>query len=161
MPVAHLHRLLLDALIPRMTGWKFVSRERHFVKRHAEGVLWIMHLAFINHADDFDAVVDVAIDFVQGNESVCVVGAQLGNIAGIGQTRFKAGGPQDIPDVVQGILDEFQTVGIPFLDKYSDAAKVLSVLKQGGREASLISPLNALHAQKIAALEQLTAPPRP
>lgn len=161
MAIAHLHRPLLDALIPRMSGWKFVARERHFVKRPTEGIVWIMHLTFINHVEDFDAVVDVAIDFVQGKKIVAVIGAPLGNIAGVGQTRFRTTGLQDIPKVVEGILEEFQRVGIPFLEKYSDAAKVLAIVKEGGREAGLISPYESLRPQKIAALEEMLGGAKP
>jgi hypothetical protein len=155
MPVAHLHPLLIHALIPRMSGWKFVARHRHFLKRKTDGTLWFMHLSFINHEQDFDIVVDVAVEFARGRKSVCVVGAQLGNIAGIGQTRFEVTGIGDIPSAVEGILREFETVGVPFLDRFSRPTEVLSVLKQGGREAGLISPISARHAQQIQALEQL------
>jgi hypothetical protein len=154
VPVAHLHQLLIDALIPRMSGWKFVARHRHFICQR-DGSSWTMHLAFVNHEDDFDVVVDVAVEFSEGRKSVCIVGAQLGNIAGVGQTRFKIGDPSDIPRAVDGILNEFQTVGIPFLERFSQPLEVLSVLRRGGKDASLISPIKAQHAQQIETLERL------
>jgi hypothetical protein len=115
-----------------------------------------MHLTFINHANDFDAVVDVAIEYVRNRKRVCIFGAQLGNIAGVGQTRHRVGGERDIPAAVEGILSELNAIGIPFLERLSRPDEVLSVLKRGGREANLISPLKETHAEQIRALEELT-----
>jgi hypothetical protein len=155
MPVAHLHALLIDALIARLPGWKFVARERHFKRQAAAGTLWYMHLAFVNHTDDFDVVVDVAVEFVRDKATVCVVGAQLGNIAGVGQTRVEVRTPGDVAAAIDRILNEFQTVGVPFLERFSRPDEVLSVLRQGGREAALISPIGARHQGQIRALEHM------
>ena len=157
MAVAALHKALLDALTPRMAGWKFVAAHRHFKRQAAPGTLWFVHLTFINHVDDFDAVVDVAVQFMRRRESVCVVGAQLGNIAGVGQTRFRVARAEDVPAATEGILAEFASVGLPFLERFSRPDEVVAVLRRGGREADLISPLSDRHERYIRGLEAMIA----
>jgi hypothetical protein len=138
-----------------MEGWKFVASRRHFT-RQFEATRWYMHLAFVNHANDFDAIVNVSVEYVRNRKRVAIFGAQLGNIAGVGQTRHRVAAERDIPETVEGIVTEFNAVGMPFLERFSRLPEVLSILKRGGREAGLISPFQDMHAEQIRALEELS-----
>jgi hypothetical protein len=153
MKIAELHTTLIDALKPRLDGWKFVASHRHF-KKQIDDKRWFLHLAFINHQSDFDAVADVAVEYVHNRERVCIVGASLGNIEGIGQKRFRVSNPMDISAAADGIVEQFRRVGLPFLERFSRPQEVLSVLKAGGKEALLISPFRDEHDAEIQSLER-------
>jgi hypothetical protein len=153
MKVAELHSALIDALKPRLDGWRFIGSQRHFKKQIGDR-RWFLHLAFVNHQADFDAVADVAVEYVHNRERVCIVGASLGNIEGVGQRRFRVSSPADVPQAVDGIVEQFRRVGIPFLERYSRPQEVLSALKAGGKEALLISPIREKHDAQIQSLER-------
>src|SRR5882672_9807293 len=128
MKVAELHSMLVDALKPRLDGWNFVDSHRHF-KKQIDDKRWFLHLAFINHQTDFDAVADVAVEYVRNRQRVCIVGASLANIEGIGQKRFRVSRPTDISAAADSIVEQFRRVGIPFLERFSQPQEVISVLK--------------------------------
>ncbi len=153
MKVAELHLMLIDALRPRLDGWKFVASLRHFEKRIDEK-RWFLHLSFINHQADFDAVANVAVEYVRNRKRVCIVGASLGNIEGTGQKRFRVSNATDIPAAADGVVEQFRRVGIPFLERFSQPQEVISVLKAGGRDALLISPLKNKHETQIQSMER-------
>jgi hypothetical protein len=90
---------------------------------------------------------------------VAIVGAQLGNIAGIGQTRHHVGSSKSAAVGAASLLTEFHRIGLPFLQRYSDAGKVVEVLQSGGAEAGLISPVRSLHAAQISALLAFSTEP--
>jgi hypothetical protein len=153
MKVAELHLMLIDALRPRLDGWKFVASLRHFEKRIDEK-RWFLHLSFINHQADFDAVSNVAVEYVRNRKRVCIVGASLGNIEGTGQKRFRVSNATDIPAAADGVVEQFRRVGIPFLERFSQPQEVIAVLKAGGRDALLISPLKTKHETQIRSMER-------
>jgi len=157
MKVSDLHTVLLQDLQALLPEWLFVSSLRHF-KRSIGPVNWLFHIAFVNHLEDFDAIGNVAVEFLCAGKRVAIVGAQLGNIAGVGQTRHPVISPGSCAQAARSLVAEFQRVGLPFLERYSSAATVLSVLRSGDTEASLISPLRELHESQIAALQVLGAP---
>ncbi|WP_166213108.1 hypothetical protein [Cognatiluteimonas telluris] len=158
MNVSELQTVFLQDLQTFLPEWRFVSSFRHF-KRSVGTVNWLFHIACVNHPEDFDAIGDVAVEFLLARKRVVIVGAQLGNISGVGQTRHPVSSPEDCAQAARSLVTEFQRVGLPFLERYSSAATVLSVLQSGGTEASLISPLRELHGGQIAALQALGAPP--
>jgi hypothetical protein len=158
MKVAELHEVFLKELGPLLPGWKFVASQRHF-KRAAGPVNWFFHISFANHASDFDAVGDVAVEFVAAKKRVAIFGAQLGNIASIGQTRHGVCSPATAAESAKSLASELQLVGVPFLQRYSNPAVVLSALQAGEAEACLISPIQQLHAEQALALRQLRASP--
>jgi hypothetical protein len=154
MKVSELHAALLRELTPLLPGWKFIASQRHF--QHNEGAVnWLLHLAFVNHEADFDAIGDVAVEFLAGRKRVAIVGAQLGNIAGVGQTRHAVSSAAAAAEAARSLVLEFQQVGLPFLQRYSDPATTAAVLQTDGPESRLISPLQENHATQIAALQQL------
>ena len=153
MKVAELHSMLIDALKSRLDGWNFIASQRHFEKR-VDGKRWFLHLSFVNHQADFDAVANVAVEYVRNWKRVCIFGASLGNIEGIGQKRFGVSNPTDVPAAADGIVEQFRRVGLPFLERFSRPQEVLSVLKAGGGEALLISPFREKHVTEIQSMER-------
>ncbi|MBB1390076.1 hypothetical protein H5185_11695 [Shewanella sp. SG44-6] len=85
---------------------------------------------------------------------LCIVGAELGNIEGVGQKRFTVGNMQQAVESADAIYNYFSAVGIPFLKRYSDPNEVINTLRVGGKEAMLISPIVSLHKQQIDSLAQ-------
>ena len=158
MKVTELHAAFLEELGTLLPGWKFVASQRHF--KHAEGAVnWLLHLAFVNHERDFDAIGDVAVEFLFNKKRVAIVGAQLGNIAGVGQTRHSVSSAVMAKEAARSLISEFNQIGLPFLQRYSIPAVTAAVLQAGGPEARLISPFAQNHAAQVAVLQQLGAPP--
>ncbi len=158
MKVSELHTAFLQELGALLPGWKFIASQRHF-KRTEGSANWLLHVAFVNHEHDFDAIGDVAVEFLASRKRVAVVGAQLGNIAGVGQTRHPVSSPASAAEAARSLIAEFTQVGLPFLQHYSFPAVAAAVLQAGGPEARLISPLQENHAAQVIALQELGAPP--
>ena len=115
-----------------------------------------LHVAFINHSADFDVTANVAVrhhavedalneerPYLKESEKklTATVGAELGNILGVGQHRWAVASERDIPLVVDGIVSYFQRVGLPFLERFTSLEETFRVLSANGSEAKLISPL--------------------
>ncbi|WP_284379977.1 hypothetical protein [Litoribrevibacter albus] len=148
MKASELQNIFIDELKVLLPDWRFVKSQRQF-KRVEEGVVWLFHINCINHLDDFDAVADVAVEFKSGKENICIVGAELGNIEGVGQKRFSVTSATEAKSSAERMLCYFKAHGMPFLRKYSNPVDVISTLKQGGKEAMLISPLLNQHPEQI------------
>lgn len=153
MKVSELQDVFLGELKELLPEWKFVKRDRHFILKRDE-VVWFFHISFINHGSDFDSVGNVAVEYLSGKELVCIIGAELGNIEGSGQTRFPVSSSDEAISSAKGLYDFFVKVGQPFLHKFSNANEVISTLKCGGKEAMLISPFTDQHEIQINRLCQ-------
>lgn len=151
MKVSDLQSKLIDRLKELLPEWKFVKGDQTF-KRVIDGNVWHFHISCINHAYDFDSTGDVAVEFKSKKVRLCIVGAELGNIDGVGQKRFSTGNAQQAVESAEAIYSYFLKVGIPFLEKYSAPEEVVKTLKAGGKEAMLISPTTNLHKQQIDSL---------
>src|SRR4249919_134416 len=152
MKVSDLHSIFLQDLQALLPEWQFVNSKRHF-KRSSGSTNWLLHIGFVNHPEDFDAIGNAAVEFLAGRNRIAIVGAQLGNIAGIGQKRHSVSSPTAAAQAARSLHAEFERVGVPFLLRYSNPEAVLSALQSGGEEASLISPIRQLHGGQIAALQ--------
>ncbi len=154
MTLKPLHDHLIVNLKQELPDWRFSSKDRHFKKSHNGNLLYI-HLSFINHVDDFDLVVNVGVIFIHNKERACVIGAELGNIEGIGQFRHSINTNKSAERAAQNVKKHLLKIGFPFLEHYSNEGTVLATLKAGKTEASLISPFSNLHAAQIQALEAI------
>jgi hypothetical protein len=156
MKVSELHEVFLKEIRPLLPGWKFVASHRHF--KRSEGLVnWLFHIAFVDHLSDFDAIGNVAVEFVAARKRVAIIGAQLGNIAGVAQTRHSISSPVTAAESAQSLASEFLRIGIPFFERYSNPAVTASVLREGGAEARLINPFQQHHAVQATPLQQLAA----
>jgi hypothetical protein len=138
MRIVELHKAFISAMHTELPDWRFVASRRHFKKSFPNG-LWYAHFSFINHA----------------RKRACIVGANLGNIEGVGQVRYSVNSPESAVLAASEARDHIDRIGLPFLQKYSDPAEVLRCLRAGGPEARLISPIMQIHEQQIQVLEVL------
>lgn len=152
MKLAPLHDAFIAALQRRLPDWRFVAKHRHFQKAHGN-VTWLFHIAFINHETDFDAVADVAVEFLEGKKRACIFGAELGNIHGPGQRRYSVASAAQAALEAERAVKDLQDIGLPFLEAYSNPSQVIQTLEAGGTKASLISPIAEKHPGQIAALK--------
>jgi len=151
MKVSELQSVFLDELQHLMDGWKYIKSDRHF-KKIQGNLVWLFHISCINHENEFDAVGDVAIEYKSGKKRLCIIGAELGNIEGVGQKRFPVCNEKQANRSAEEIYSYFQTIGMPFFLKYSNPSETIETLKNGGTEAILISPLINQHNEQIGAL---------
>lgn len=151
MKVLEIQNVFLERLQHLINGWKFIKIERHFKK--AEGnVVCFFQISCINHQSDFDGVGNVAVEYKKGKKRLCIIGAELGNIAGVGQKRFSVRNERQALASAKALHGYFQSIGLPFLQKYSNPSEAVNTLKNGGKEAMLISPLINQHQEQINAL---------
>ncbi|WP_394176044.1 hypothetical protein [Thalassotalea litorea] len=151
MKVSDLQNRLIDRLKELLPEWKFVKGNRTF-KRVVDGNVWHFHVSCINHESGFDCTGDVAVEFKSKTVQLCIIGAELGNIDGVGQKRFSVSNAQQATESADAIYSYFVKVGIPFLEKYGAPKEVVKTLEVGGKEAMLISPIANLHKQQIESL---------
>jgi hypothetical protein len=138
--IASLHEAVSHDVAALLPGWRFVKTVRSF--RSTElGCTHYLHLSFVNHVADFDVIADVAVEHLHKRQRICIVGAELGNIAGTGQHRWHVSSTSEAWAAAAGIVQLFQEVGIPFLKRYSSLGEVLRVLREEPKEAQLICPL--------------------
>jgi hypothetical protein len=148
MKVSELQNIFIEELKGYLPEWKFIKSQRHF-KKSKEDAVWFFHIGCINHSDDFDAVGNVAVEFKAGIERICIVGAELGNIEGTGQNRFPVSSCAEAKSSAAGLYQYFEVHGLSFLRKYSNTVEVVNTLKQGDKEAMLISPFLNQHQDQI------------
>jgi hypothetical protein len=124
------------------------------------------HLAFIDHADDFDVTADLAIRFdnvekwMVGEQAVpktktresSTIGGELGNIKGTGQLRWAIEKDNDVSKAADSIMEEFEQVAIPYFDTYSNLDNVLDVLSRDDREVWVHSPIDGERAKAAVAV---------
>lgn len=158
-------RLLIelgDLLAPY--GFSFVASRRSYRKPTSVG--WqSIHLALVQHPDDFDVVVDagVRLDDVQkqiGGQAdrrghQATIGCEYGNLLGTGQHRWSVASASDVSPVAQGIVKACETTLFPFLETYSDLATVREALKRDDRHARLLMPLEDVRKAIVTAAEAL------
>ena len=154
MKLAPLHSRFIEELSKDLNDWKFIAGNRQFRKKRPDQNFFV-HVAFINHLNDFDATIDVAVEFVAGKERVCIVGAELGNIEGVGQVRHTVSSEQSAVSAAREAIAHLKKVGFPFFERYGNPHNVTAALKAGGEVARLISPLTQSHSQQITALERV------
>ncbi len=148
MKITELQNIFISELQNLLPDWKFIKSNRHFKKVHGD-ITWYFHISCIKHVDDFDATGDVSVEIKSGNKRVCIIGAQLANIEGIGQKRFPVYDQLSASVSSNNICKYVQEVGLPFLERFNNPEEILTVLKNGGKEAVLISPLNHKHQEQI------------
>lgn len=154
MKVSELQKLYINELKSLLPEWKFVTSGRHFKLRQSRDVMWLLHISCINHDSDFDSIGSVAVEYFSGKQRICIIGAELGNIEGRGQTRFPVSTPGEAILSAKELYNFFVQVGLPFLNKFSDSNAVISVLRAGGENAMLISPFINQHEEQIKSLCQ-------
>lgn len=129
-----------------------------------------LHLSFINHRADFDVTADVAVRFHALEElvdknvrsisdreqrSTSSLGAELGNIAGVGQMRWHVATIDDLDSVTAGILNAFKEIGLPYLEVASTMEGAYKLLSAHGRDSWLHNPIHSARAKRVVGLAKL------
>lgn len=154
MALASLHQEVIVAMTDRFPGWKFVKSIQSFVQLHGN-CKWYVDLAFVNHVNDFDVVVNVMVEHLIGKQRICILGAELGNILGTGQHRWNVDSNSSALAAAQGVQEMVHEVGFPFLNRFTDLAEVVRTLRTDKKTARLIFPLEQnldVEADRIASL---------
>ena len=156
MRVAQLIDAFITALESELPEWKYIKTNRYFTRPISDGKVYF-HVACIKRIADFDAVGDVAVEILSKRKRVCIVGAELGNLQGIGQQHFHVYDSQSAVSAAQNIHRVFLDIGSNFIARFSDPNNILFTLQKGGPEAMLISPILNSHPGAISDLEQYVA----
>jgi hypothetical protein len=127
---------------------------RSFVHPH-DNCRWHLHLAFVNHTDDFDVIADVAVEHSLGKQRICIPGAELGNIAGTGQRRWTVGPNASVSDAAHGLLTLFGEVGIPFMQRFTDLAEVVRTLRTDPVGTRLMFPFEIDPLSEASRIESI------
>ena len=162
--VQALQKELIAQITPQLAemGFAFKAKTRSFY-RDIKGGKQILHLTFINHPGDFDVTADVAVridaleDLVNaGNQTISAseraltasVGAELGNISAGQPKRWKVASEADVAHAVSGVLGEFRSTGLPYLERFCSLEEIMSVLAGDDPASRLHSPLHTPRAMR-------------
>lgn len=165
-----LRKALLNAIGSRIREFGFEPNPaKQSFKRQFPGGESRFHLAFIDHGSDFDITADVAVRFNALEEMVnkyegfisererkqtCSLGAELGNIAGTGQMRWRVATVGDLDSAATGIVEAFEKIGVPYLQSASTMQSAYELLSSPGK-AWLHNPLPLTRAKRVVALAKL------
>lgn len=152
MALAPLREGVIAAVATLLPTWRFIKSTRSFVQKSLE-YKWYLHLAYINHVNDFDVVVDVAVEHLRGKQRICMLGAELGNIVGTGQHRWSVETASDVAGVAKEVVSLFGEVGLPFLNRFSSLPEVIHVLRTDLEMSRLIFPFTKDPAADADAIE--------
>jgi hypothetical protein len=157
-------KALLNELSEQVEKYGFDKRVRgqSFYKQTSFGRL-ALHVSFIEHDDkDFDVTADVAVRFDEledllneykdhlseaEKKSTFSLGAELGNISEDKQKRWTVAGVADVETASRSIMDAFSKIGIPYLEKHSNAETALKALSGDDRAAWLHAPIHGERAK--------------
>lgn len=133
-------------------GYKVRITQQSFVKKFDKGKI-SMHLAFIDHPEDFHVTVDVGIRFdelenmknqwdegltIKEKKETYTIGVELGNLVHKEQKRWCVEKETDILPVTIDILKEIKQYFIPYIDKYVDIENVFDLCVRDDDEAALL-----------------------
>jgi hypothetical protein len=169
--IKDLEDALFEAVSKKIESYGFSGskRDQCFYKRTPSGRL-AFSLAFIRHRDDVDVTVHMAVRFDELEELVneyenrlskaqrkntFSLGVELGNLSEGRQKRWTVASLQDVEPVANSIADAFVSVGLPYLQKYSDMQTALEVLSGDDNVAWLHSPFHDVRAKRALGLAVL------
>ncbi|HDR4456117.1 hypothetical protein COJ79_31040 [Bacillus thuringiensis] len=151
-------------------GYKTRTTQQDLVKKFDKGKISI-HLAFINHPEDFHVTVDVGIRFdelenmknqwdegltIKEKKETYTIGVELGNLVHREQKRWRVEKEEDILPVTMDILKEVKEYFIPYIDKYVDVENVFDLCVRDDDEARAKNAIGlALLLNKEEMLEQI------
>ncbi|HWO25765.1 MAG TPA: hypothetical protein VNO30_43815 [Kofleriaceae bacterium] len=126
-----------------------------------------IHLSFIEHESDVDVTVDVAIRFDAVEDLVhrsnkllskkekadtFTLGAELGNLERGEPFRITVSTTGEVGRAADGIERKLETVGLPYIEQYSQPGAAYSLLSRDDREVWVHSPIHAERAKRACAL---------
>lgn len=141
------------------------KRSQDFYKNISVG-RYFVHLTFIDHNYGFDIVVNVSIrhdalvelvkqvnSFLTSPEGYhfAFVGAELGNISDGKQKCWTVVDENDVQEVCIGIMHAFETIGEPYLERFSSLEEILIATAGDNPAAFLHSPFHGTRAKTAVA----------
>ncbi|MES1054017.1 hypothetical protein FOA24_35085 [Bacillus thuringiensis] len=145
---------LLHSIGEKLKEKDYKTRITHqgFVKKFDKGKISI-HLAFIDHVEDFHVTLDVGIRFeelenmknqwddgltAREKKETYTIGVELGNLVYGEQKRWTVEKETDILPVSTEILKEIEQYFIPYINKYIDMESVFDLCVRDDEKASLL-----------------------
>ncbi|KGK10060.1 hypothetical protein [Vibrio navarrensis] len=175
MSIKELQKNLLASVGEKLTAFGFGKKaKQQSFYRSIEGGWACVHLSFIEHADDFDVTVDVAVRFDEVEDLVnsknnlltkkekagtSTLGVELGNLSTGEQKRWSISSEDQISSVTDSILDAFDKLGEPYLLKYSSMGAAYELLSSDEKSVWKHCPFHATRAKKAIAISKLLDQP--
>jgi len=175
MNIKKLQKNLLASVGEKIADFGFGKKvKQQSFYRPIDGGWACVHLSFIEHLDDFDVTVDVAIRFNSVEDLVnsqnnlltkkeksgtSTLGVELGNLSTGGQKRWNISSEDQIPLVTNSILDAFDKFGEPYLLRYSSMGSAYELLSSDEKSVWKHSPFHATRAKKAIAIAKLLGQP--
>jgi hypothetical protein len=125
------------------------------------------HISFIQHEQDVDATLDVAVRFdavenlanrwsklLSNREKAATftLGAELGNLERGEPFRVTLGKMEDVEGAVDALIAKFEKIGLPYLEQCSRPESAYGLLSKDTREGWINSPINWERAKRACAL---------
>ena len=162
-------RLLLSEIGRQLAKFGFSEKPEGQAFFRETSIGWqALHISFIKHSGEFDATASVAIRVAALEEMIDVedakrprkeqmasFAADLGNIANDERIRWTISGRGDVEPAASSIVEAFERVGLPYLDRYSDVNKMLNAVIPNDRSAWLHVPFHDLRCKRILGLAVL------
>lgn len=171
MSIKELQKNLLSSIGQKLTAFGFGEKaKQQSFYRPIEGGWACVHLSFIDHADNFDVTVDVAIRFNQvedlvnsknnlltkkEKEGTSTLGVELGNLSIGEQKRWSVSYLENIPSVADSIMEAFDKFGNPYLMKYSAMEFAYELLSSDEKHVWKHCPFHTTRAKKAVAIAKL------
>jgi hypothetical protein len=126
-----------------------------------------VHLSFIEHEHDVDVTADVAVRFDAVEELVhrsnklltkkekaatFTLGAELGNLESGEPHRVSLAADSDVEQAAEHLVSKIETVGLPYLEQYSQPESAYNLLARDDRDVWVHSPIHAERAKRACAL---------
>ena len=160
--------LVFHLLGMRLRALDFTHQPVHqtFWKSVSVGA-WVVHVSVIKHESDLDLTMDVAVrvDAVENcinrwntgltaadKRRTVTVGAELGNIVDGRNRRWTIAAPSACTDVAEGMVEEFEKFGVPYLTRMSNLEAMLDSIASIDRSSWLHSPIHGVRGKKAVAL---------
>lgn len=128
-----------------------------------------LHLSFIPHGQfDFHVTGDVAVRFdavedlvtelqvpASQRKQTVTLGSELGNIRDRVPRRWAVTEEDDLPTVANSIVEMFEAVGLPYLERYSNPEEALKILSRNDSEGWRHMPAHDVRCKSAVALAHL------
>jgi hypothetical protein len=166
-----LQQKLLLFLGERISSYGFNKRPygQSFIKLIPGGKI-SFHLAFIAHKIDFDVTADIAIRFddleylvnldnkvlsKKEKESTYSLGVELGNLCDGKQKRWNVSSEDELPVLVDQLIQYFEKYAVPYFEKYSIKQNAYALLSNNDQTAWIHCPVHSARAKRAVALALL------
>jgi hypothetical protein len=161
-------KALLTAVGGHLTPFGFSAKPKgQTFHRFFQGGRSAFHLAFIDHANDFDVSADLAIRFDRVEELVnrhtkllsskekldtSTLGVELGTLHEGKPRRWTVSLDTDVSAVAREIAEFFEAVGIGYLEQFEDPGRAFVALSSNKPAGWTNSPIHGARCMRAVAL---------